>query len=175
MLLQHFKYCPVCGSANFVANSEKSKRCEDCEFEYFMNPSAANVAFIINDNSELLVLRRKNEPAIGTLDLPGGFADTNENAEEGSIREVLEETNLHVNNGKYLFSIPNIYPYSGMDIHTLDMFFMYHVAGYPMVKAMDDASECMWIPINELQSEQFGLTSVRNGVSKFIQGINRYY
>ncbi len=46
--LERFRYCPVCGSNDFIANSEKSKKCQNCGFEYFMNPSSANVAFILN-------------------------------------------------------------------------------------------------------------------------------
>ena len=38
-----------------------------------MNPSAANVAIIRNSKGEILVTLRKQEPAKGTLDLPGGF------------------------------------------------------------------------------------------------------
>ena len=102
-LLEKFKYCPVCGSHHFEVSGERSKKCDNCGFEYFMNPSAANVAFIVNGKGEILVERRKNEPAKGTLDLPGGFAEPGETAEEGVRREVHEETNLTVLEAEYLF------------------------------------------------------------------------
>ena len=70
-----FKYCPKCGSVHFEINNEKSKRCADCEFVYYFNPSAATVALIMNERNELLVCRRAKDPAKGTLDLPGGFID----------------------------------------------------------------------------------------------------
>ena len=108
-LLEKFKYCPVCGSHHFEVSGERSKKCDNCGFEYFMNPSAANVAFIVNGKGEILVERRKNEPAKGTLDLPGGFAEPGETAEEGVRREVHEETNLTVLEAEYLFSLPNVY------------------------------------------------------------------
>ena len=53
-----FKYCPKCGSVHFEINNEKSKRCADCEFVYYFNPSAATVALIMNERNELLVCRR---------------------------------------------------------------------------------------------------------------------
>ena len=39
--LEKFEYCPLCGSHHFEANGATSKKCENCGFEYFMNPSAA--------------------------------------------------------------------------------------------------------------------------------------
>ena len=84
-LLEKFEYCPVCGSSHFEKDTQKSKKCSNCGFEYFMNPAAAVVAFITNDKGELLVEKRNNEPAKGTLDLPGGFADVLETAEELSL------------------------------------------------------------------------------------------
>lgn len=94
--LAQFLYCPECGSPHFEVNNEKSKKCTDCGFVYYFNPSAATVALILNEKNELLVCRRAKEPAKGTLDLPGGFIDMNETGEEGVAREVLEETGLKV-------------------------------------------------------------------------------
>ena len=76
--LDQFLYCPKCGSSHFEINNEKSKKCADCGFVYYFNPSAATVALILNEKNELLVCRRAKEPAKGTLDLPGGFIDMNE-------------------------------------------------------------------------------------------------
>ena len=74
--LDLFQYCPECGSSHFEINNEKSKKCTNCGFVYYFNPSAATVALIQNDQNELLVCRRAKEPAKGTLDLPGGFIGT---------------------------------------------------------------------------------------------------
>lgn len=169
--LAKFRFCPVCGSDQWVVNNFKSKRCQACGFTYYGNPSAANVALIMNDRDELLVVRRKQEPAKGTLDLPGGFTDMGETGEEGVIREVLEETGLHVNRTDYLFSIPNVYRYSGMDIHTLDMFYRCHVGDTNAATAMDDAEEALWIPVNEIRPDEFGLHSVREGLIRFLQSL----
>ena len=66
MLFQEtFKYCPKCGSKHFVTNNEKSKKCENCGFVYYINPSSATATFIVNDKGELLVNRRGKEPAKG--------------------------------------------------------------------------------------------------------------
>ena len=166
-----FEYCPLCVSHHFVENSAKSRKCENCGFEMFMNPSSANVAFIVNSRGELLVERRKREPAKGMLDLPGGFADPGETAEEGVRREVMEETGLKVTRVEYAFSQPNVYRYSGIDIPTLDMFFRCEVEDESQLNAADDAAECMWLKPEDIHTEQFGLRSVRWGLIQFLEGL----
>ena len=166
--MEKFEYCPVCGSSHFEKDTQKSKKCSNCGFEYFMNPAAAVVAFITNDKGELLVEKRNNEPAKGTLDLPGGFADVLETAEESIMREVKEETGLTVTEARYLFSLPNVYRFSWLEIQTLDMFFACKVEDASQLKAMDDAAECMWIAPEDIHTELFGLRSVRQGLYEYL-------
>ena len=161
-------YCPRCSRHLFVINSPKSKRCHNCGFELFMNTCASYVAFIVNSRGELLVERRKFDPAKGTLDLPGGFADAAETAEEGVAREVKEETGLKVTSARYLFSLPNLYRYSDIDIPTLDLFFECEVADEHAMRAADDAEECMWMPLSQLDPAEFGLKSVAEGLARYL-------
>lgn len=166
--LEKFRFCPLCGSDKFVENNNKSKRCQACGFVYYFNPSASTVAVIVNEKDELLVVRRAKEPARGTLDLPGGFSDCYETSEEGVVREVREETGLCVEKVQFLFSIPNIYPYGGLNIHTIDMFYLCRVNSTENAIASDDAAEIVWIPWNEVRPETFGLTSIRKGVQQLL-------
>lgn len=166
--LSQFLYCPECGSSHFNIHNEKSKKCAACGFVYYFNPSSATVALILNDKNELLVCRRAKEPAKGTLDLPGGFIDMNETGEEGVAREVLEETGLKVKETTYLFSLPNIYIYSGFPVHTLDMFFRCTVENTEHISAMDDVSDTFFIPLSEINPEEFGLDSIRQGLKKLL-------
>lgn len=166
--LSQFLYCPKCGSPHFVVNNEKSKKCDHCGFIYYFNPSSATVALIVNEKEELLVCRRAKEPAKGTLDLPGGFIDMSETAEEGVAREVFEETGLLVEETAYRFSLPNIYLYSGFAVHTLDLFFICKVKDSACLKAMDDVEASFFIPLAEINPEKFGLHSIREGLKIFL-------
>ncbi len=166
--LEKFKFCPVCGSANWTEHNFKSKACGDCGFVYYANPCAATAAFILNSRNELLVARRAKEPAKGTLDLVGGFVDMGETIEEGMRREILEETGLEVDGIRYLFSTPNQYLYSGMNIHTLDADFVVRVADDVKPQAADDAADCLWIPVEDVDPAEFGLTSIRRAVERFL-------
>ena len=167
--LSRFRFCPVCGSELFTPNSEKSNRCAGCGFEFFLNPSGAYVAIIVDEQGRLLVARRDREPACGTLDLPGGFADIGETAEQGVIREVQEETGLEVTEARYLFSFPNTYLYSGLVVPTLDLFFRCHVNDLSTLRADDDAAEVLWIPLDQVRAEDFAFESIRHGAAEFLK------
>lgn len=169
--LHRFKYCPVCGSNEFVENDFKSKRCLRCGFLYYSNPSTSTVAVILNEKNELLVVRRAKEPAKGTLDLPGGFCDNGESAEQGVLREVQEETGLIAEVRKFLFSIPNVYPFGGLDIHTLDLFFLCPASDTLHAVAADDAESLMWIPLEDVHAEDFGLHSISLGVERLLKSL----
>jgi ADP-ribose pyrophosphatase YjhB (NUDIX family) len=165
--LHTFVYCPVCGAGAFAICNEKAKQCAVCGFVYYSNPSAAVAGFIRNAKDELLLVRRAKEPAKGTLDLPGGFADRYETAEEVLYREVREETGLLLNNCRYLFSLPNIYPYGGFDVHTLDLFFECRVDNFDQAKASDDAAGLVVLSPPDLNPAEFGLQSIQQAIRMY--------
>lgn len=165
--LQKFKFCPQCGG-HFVDNDFKSKRCEACGFVLYLNPAASTAAFIVDDG-KLLVVERAKEPAKGTFDLPGGFVDCYETAEQGIEREVLEELGLAVKSRKYIFSNSNRYVYSGFTVHTLDMFFECTVDISSEICPMDDVANYRWIPLSEVNPADFGLESISQGVERFLK------
>lgn len=168
--LRRFGFCPLCGSNRFLPHSQASRRCEACGFTYYTNPRGATVAFIINDHGEMLCGERVNEPARGTLDAPGGFMDLDETAEEGLCREVLEETGLVVQPEqlRYLFSQPNRYPYSGIVVRSIDLFFEVRVEGRPSFEGRDDIARLRWIPLSQLQPEAFGMASIARGLRRYL-------
>lgn len=172
--LELFRYCPRCGSVHFEIHNEKSKACADCGFVYYFNSSAATVAFICNEAEQLLVCRRAKEPAKGTLDLPGGFIDRFETGEEGVAREVKEETGLEVVQATYLFSLPNTYLYSEFLVHTLDLFYLCQVKTTQRIQAMDDVAASEWMDMDKIHAEDFGLHSVREGVTRFLKQIKQH-
>lgn len=164
--LHIFKFCPVCGAGHFSENNIKSKKCKSCGFTYYFNPAAAVVAIIENKNGEILVARRAKDPAKGTLDLPGGFVDLNETIEEALRREVLEETNLQIDSLEFLFSIPNTYLYSNLEVYTADMFFKCTVSDLKPIKPQDDVSELFFIAKENINPDNFGMKSVSKAIKR---------
>lgn len=165
--LHQFRYCPHCGSPAFAEANEKAKKCPLCGFVYYFNPAAAVACFIRDAEGRLLLVRRGKEPAQGTLDLPGGFVDRFETAEDAAVREVREETGLLLTGCRYLFSLPNIYPYAGFDVHTEDLFFECRVDSFAGAVPADDAAGIVVLPLPAVQAEAFGLPSIRKAVERY--------
>jgi NAD+ diphosphatase len=156
-----FRFCPKCGSADFVFSGDRSFLCGNCGFHFYINSAAAVAALIFNEKGELLVTRRGVNPDIGKLDLPGGFIDPDESAEEALGRELREELGIEIKSFRFLASRANRYLYSGVTIFTTD--FAFHVQPVTMVNmiAGDDIEAFVWIDPANIDPEDIPAPSIR--------------
>ena len=164
-----FHYCPRCGSAAFTVSDSRSKRCADCHFTYYANASASAAAVVRNAQGEILLVRRAYAPAAGPLCFPGGFAEHGESLETTCLRELQEETGLRGHAPKFLFSLPNLYVYSELTVHTLDSFFAVSVDDETALFAADDASAVDWYPLSRDLLEQISLSSHREALRRLLE------
>ena len=134
------KFCPKCGSDDFPSVSDRSFKCGRCGFHFFINSSAAVAALIFNEKGELLFTRRAIQPHIGKLDLPGGFIDLGETAEQALKRELKEELGIDIISMEYFSSHPNEYVFSGYKVMTLDLAFVVTPQSLQRLRPMDDIS-----------------------------------
>src|SRR6185369_5777464 len=116
---------------------------------------------IVECKGKILFGVRAHEPGCGMLDLPGGFVDLDESAEEAALREVREETGMELRELRYLFSIPNRYHYRDVLYDTLDLFFCCRLTELPWMQATDELEELLWIGRDEIVSENIAFSSVR--------------
>jgi mutator protein MutT len=165
-----FKFCPRCGLDVFKPLDSKSFFCGACSFVYYINPAPAVIAVITNQNQQVLFARRKHDPGAGTLDLPGGFVDCNETAEQAVRREVKEEVNLDVDGLTYLGTYTNQYYYKGILYFTTDLAFSCQVANTNPIIANDDVASVEWHPLEEVDPECIGLGSVKQLLIDLQQG-----
>lgn len=166
MINSIMRFCPQCGREHVRWASLKEFRCDDCGFVFFKNPAAAAAA-IISCGNEILLTVRGRDPGKGLLDLPGGFIDPNENAEDGLRRELSEELGWEPPVLSYLFSFPNTYQFHGIEYHTLDMVFHVPLTEKPAFRPMDDVSAVQWSPL-PIQPERIAFASVRSSLAHYV-------
>jgi len=157
-----FIYCPQCGKQGFAPDSGKSLKCNQCGFRYFINMSASVAAIIRNDKGEVLFTIRKEDPAAGMLDLPGGFVDLGETAEDAVVREIREELNLKINKMKFAGTFTNNYLFSGIQYQTLDLVFICSVESFQNLQAADDVAGYVFRDPATVKANEIGLESIRN-------------
>ncbi len=165
------RYCPKCGSGDLIRPVTGKIVCRACDFVLYFNTASAVAGLIVNDQGHLLALTRGRDPQKGTLDLPGGFVDPGENAEEAMRREAKEETGLDVTTLEYLGSEANEYPYKGFLYHTVDAIFLCHVSNTPDAQAADDAAALHWLAPDKIKVSDFGFTSIQRAVQRFLDSL----
>ena len=160
------RFCSACGTP-MEQKEDIMKRCPKCGREVYPSISTAILVLVRKEDSLLLVHARNFKGTFNSL--VAGFLETGETLEECVAREVKEETGLDIAGCRYLFSIPNLYPYSGFEVHTVDMFFECLTESFDGAKAEDDAAEIIILPANQLNSDDFGLQSIKKAVDRYIK------
>ncbi len=159
------KFCPFCGSPHFIWDGTKAHNCQDCKQRLYTNAAGAVIALIENEKKELLFTIRKYNPAKGKLDLPGGFIDIGENAEQAVVREVKEELNLDVDSLFFYKTFPNTYIFKDFMYFTIDIVFRCSVKNIEKLEANDDVEKVIFKNVKEVKISDIGLCSVKNLVS----------
>jgi len=166
-----FRYCPKCGAAALRMTGGKLLRCGACGFELYLNPAAAVAALIVDGRGQLLITVRGKEPGKGKWDLPGGFVDPGESAEEALRREVREEVGLEVTAMQYLGSHPNTYEYMGVRYATLDMGFSCQVTDVSKAGAREsDVEAVLFKARRDIDLDQFAFRSLARLVESYLAG-----
>lgn len=158
---ERYRFCPWCGSKEIVKNSSKSVKCTACGLHLFFNASGAIIGVVTDCKGRILVARRGVEPCKGMLDFPGGFIDPGETAEAAFHREIHEELNIDLEDLSYQYSLPNVYPFGGIEVHTIDMVFKAKAVDISVLQVADDVSECLFYYPEELPIDEFGLVTAK--------------
>jgi ADP-ribose pyrophosphatase YjhB (NUDIX family) len=112
---------------------------------------------IIDNNSQVLFIKRSKEPFKGKMVLPGGFIKIGETAEEAAVREVKEETSLDIELDHILgvYSTPTRDPRG----HIMSTVFIGKISSNSInrePKAGDGVTSTKWVNIKAIEQEDFG-------------------
>lgn len=107
------------------------------------------VDLAIRRGDEFLFVVRKYDPFKDCLALPGGFVEEDETVEDAAIRELAEETDLHVTENRLsmigVFSKPDRDPRG----RVVSVAFFAKVHPNATAVAADDAKETIWLSYRE--------------------------
>lgn len=160
-------FCPRCGRGRLNLDSAKGLFCDSCGFEFFFNTAAAVAALITDDQGRLLMTVRKYDPGKGMLDLPGGFVNHDESAEDALKREILEELGVYIKNLGYFSSLPNSYIYSGLCYKTLDLAFTASIVDQSEIIPADDVENVFFLEKMSIDYDLIAFDSIKRFISAF--------
>jgi 8-oxo-dGTP diphosphatase len=132
------KFCPHCAGRLIPEMIDGKERlvCQECGFIFYINPKVAAGA-LIEDDGQVVLVRRGIEPGVGCWALPSGFAEYGETIEETAIRECREETGLEIE----LDGLLGVYSVNSDSYgHLVLVLYSAHIVGGELA-AGDDASE----------------------------------
>jgi 8-oxo-dGTP diphosphatase len=121
--------------------------CEACGRSIYHAAKPAACGVLVDSAGRVLLGLRAREPGAGLWDVLGGFMEPGETPEQTVVRELLEETGLECNVGRYLGGFADVYGADGDP--TLNLAFECNFAGGEP-RAADDVAELAWFAPEEL-------------------------
>ena len=109
-MISQYNFCPECGGKiqkGTIAGVERPVY-KLCSGTVYLDPKVASCA-LVEDDGEIILVRRGIEPALGKWTFPGGYIDRGEGTENAAIRQTKEEANIDVRITSLLgvYSYPN--------------------------------------------------------------------
>lgn len=160
------KFCLRCGQKMILEKDKEAKlrpRCSRCGWTYYKNPVPAAACVIINEQKEIVIIKRKFAPAAGEWALPSGYIEIDQNPEETAVEEMKEETGLE---GIVTDFLGYYSDYSPLYEKVISLGFLMKVTGGKLL-AGDDAAEACYVPLVKVpdlafESHIFFIEKVKN-------------
>ena len=123
-------------------------------YEYPRPAVTADCVVITKENCpKVLLIQRGGEPYKGCWAFPGGFMDMDETTEQCAIRELKEETGLHIKEVKQIgaYSKVNRDPRG----RTISVAYLAVIDKPAQVRGLDDAAKAEWFELSALPKLAF--------------------
>ena len=146
-------YCHYCGGRLSQKFMEGKNRlfCESCNKPIYENPIPASCIVVPDNEGNVLLVKRSEEPKKGYWCLPGGFMELGEKPDQSALRELEEETGLSGRIDMLIGITSNVSP-----VYFTVLMMGYLVKDYTgTLKAGDDAADAAWFHPEELPEIAF--------------------
>ena len=159
-------YCRRCGKPLHHVRDHVYK-C-DSNHTIYANSSPAVAAIIINDNNEVLTIRRAINPGKGELDFPGGFCDDHEDAETALKRELIEEVGLEPHQYspmEFVCTGIDTYDFQSEILPVLSVIFTMKLTSQDTkINTADDATDACFTPLHDIDPNSIYFSSLQKAV-----------
>lgn len=151
------RYCQACGTPVVPRTlfGHERETCPLCGWIHFEDPKVA-VGVLVEQDDQVLLVRRDNEPTRGLWSFPAGFMDAHEDPARAAERECLEETGLVVQVTRLIDVIGGREHKNGADV--VIAYAAQIVSG--SLRAGDDAAEVQFFARSQLPPLAFRATRV---------------
>ena len=130
-------------------------------------PDAPRVAVggVVLDGDRVLLVRRGQAPSVGRWSIPGGLVHVGERLEDAVVREIHEESGLHVRVLGLCGVIDRVIrgDDGAVRYHYVIIDYVSIVEGGAL-RAGDDAAEAHWVPFDEI-----GTYDVTDGLADMVR------
>ncbi|MGH8888859.1 MAG: NUDIX hydrolase [Acidothermaceae bacterium] len=113
-------------------------------------PEVAAVGAIAVQDGALLLVQRGHPPDVGKWSVPGGRVEPGETDEAAVVREMFEETAVHVRVNRFIGEVVRHGP--GEVVYRIRDYLVDVVAGTPA--AGDDAAAVEWVAFGDLPQRE---------------------
>ena len=152
-------YCYICRS-KLDKKADRMWHCEHCDQTFYENPRPCADLAIFNNKGEVLLSKRAFEPSKGKYDMPGGFIEYDETAEEAALREAEEELSIKresLSTPKYVLSYNAEYPWGKETYKLLVLLLVAKVKGSELkIIPQDDVSATEWVKPDDIDVSKLG-------------------
>lgn len=95
-MLETLRYCSRCGAelTEKIIDLAVRQICPACETVFYRNPTPAASVLLLNEQREVLCLKRKQELFHGWWSLPTAFVEMGESVADAALRKLREEAGL---------------------------------------------------------------------------------
>ncbi|MDY6916181.1 MAG: NUDIX hydrolase [Candidatus Cloacimonadota bacterium] len=147
-------FCLRCGTKlelKFDHEEKPRPKCPNCGWTYYKNPIPASACIILNDQNQIVIVKRKFAPKAGEWALPSGYVEIYQEPDECALEEMLEETNLQ---GSVKESLGYFSDFSPIYEKVISFGFLMEIQGGKL-RAGDDAAEARSVSIDSLPTLAF--------------------
>lgn len=161
-------YCHLCGSP-YDEGKQQPFICSACGNKYYANPSPTVDLALFDEKGRVMIAKRGENPHKGKFDLPGGFLELHESAEEGLRREAFEELELQSEDFTapiFVGSQPATYEYSKESRPILIFVFAAKLLMSRKITPHDDVAAIRFVNLSELPDIDFSMPNYHPQIIK---------